>query len=670
MRNAGCVVINYYRKKEGQIMAEVKNTRKKPVAKKPANNAADTAEELKKTAPETAATAEQPIEQAVQEKPAKKKSSKQPEKTTISEQQEGIAAAVTDEDTENTESKEAENATQLPAENVEQPVAAEEQKADESAAAAEEVQKADLPDEQKERAAQSKESAKTSGKKFALSKNMIIILSCVLAVVIIGVILAVCLTSCKSGGDNNKKYTVTFIVDGEVMTTYKLSAGEKISEPKNNPTKDMFAFDGWYLVNSNNSSQRQKFVFGTTVSQNITLVAIFNGESSVKVEFDPNGGAFADDKQVELIGIVGDSMTEPADEPTRVGYLFSGWYTEAQCYNEFDFSAYPVENFTLYAGWTKDTENYVYVSYYGNGELLLVDPVRKDENVVIPDFFGDKDDIVVGDWLIRDTNTVYTANKATDDIYLEVYYYTNGLEFSITKTNATVTRYDGMATDVIVPSKFEGKTVTGIGSYAFYRTSGLPAVTSVQLPNTIATIGEGAFYDCQYLASVNLTYSVNTIGENAFYRNIRLRSVGDISGVEDNKLGKGAFNGCKELRKITLGNLLTKIGDYTFNACASLTEVTFPDALIEIGEYAFSGCTGLTSVNLESLILESIADNAFADCTGLTSVNVSKTSGEVAMQGNPFAGCHNVTVYVPSTLLDDYTNNTNNSQFKDKFAAR
>lgn len=653
-------------------MAEVKNTRKKPVAKKPAQNAADaTTEELEKTAPETA---EQPMEQA--KKPVKKKSSKQPAKTTISDQQEETGAAVAYEDTDVAESDETANVTEPTAENDVQPVAADEQKAedpvaDEEPAVKEEPKAENNVDEQKESATHSKKPAKTSGKKFALSKNMIIILSCVLALVIVGVILAVCLTSCKSGDDNNKKYTVTFMVDGEVVTTYKLSAGEKIGEPKNNPAKEMFTFDGWYLVNPNNANEEQKFEFGTTISQNITLVARFNGKSWTKIELNPNGGAFEGDKQVELLVSNDDKITEPEDEPTRVGYKFDGWYTEEECYNKFSFGVYPIENFTLYAGWTRDTENFVYVSYFGNDELLRVAPVRKGENVELPDFFADIDDLVVGDWMMdNNPNRPYTAGKATEDLDLYVNYYTDGLLFSVKGNTATVIGYNGTAAEVIVPSKYNGKNVTAVGKDAFYRSGQLSAITSVKLPNSIATIGEGAFYECQYLVSVNLTYNVNTIGKNAFYRNTRLRSVGDITGVEGDKLGEGAFNGCKELREIDLSNRLTQIAEYTFNDCTSLAEIVLPDALTEIGEYAFSGCTALKSVNLESWILATIADNAFAGCSSLTEVNIANPNGAVALQGNPFADCRNVTIYVPSALLDDYTNNTNYTQFKDKFAAR
>lgn len=54
-----------------------------------------------------------------------------------------------------------------------------------------------------------------------------------------------------------------------------------------------------------------------------------------------------------------DKITRPAD-PTRVGYTFGGWYTDADCTkgNEFEFTAdggTVDENITLYAKWTEGT---------------------------------------------------------------------------------------------------------------------------------------------------------------------------------------------------------------------------------------------------------------------------------------------------------------------------
>lgn len=48
--------------------------------------------------------------------------------------------------------------------------------------------------------------------------------------------------------------------------------------------------------------------------------------------------------------------TEP-EEPTRDGYVFTGWYTDKECTKEFDFQSALTKNWTIvYAGWEKALE--------------------------------------------------------------------------------------------------------------------------------------------------------------------------------------------------------------------------------------------------------------------------------------------------------------------------
>lgn len=72
-------------------------------------------------------------------------------------------------------------------------------------------------------------------------------------------------------------------------------------------------------------------------------------KQAVTVTFDSNEGTAVDSQLVP----VGDKVAKPAD-PTKEGYTFSGWFTDEDCTNAYDFDA-PVEGtqpeLTLYAGW-------------------------------------------------------------------------------------------------------------------------------------------------------------------------------------------------------------------------------------------------------------------------------------------------------------------------------
>ena len=72
-------------------------------------------------------------------------------------------------------------------------------------------------------------------------------------------------------------------------------------------------------------------------------------EKAVAVNFDSNEGTTVDSQLVP----VGDKVAKPAD-PTKEGYTFSGWFTDKDCTNAYDFDD-PVDGtqpeFTLYAGW-------------------------------------------------------------------------------------------------------------------------------------------------------------------------------------------------------------------------------------------------------------------------------------------------------------------------------
>lgn len=91
------------------------------------------------------------------------------------------------------------------------------------------------------------------------------------------------------------------------------------------------------------------------------------------------------------------------------------------------------------------------------------------------------------------------------------------------------------------------------------------------IPNTVETIGNGAFYTCYKLTSVVFPNSLNNIGMHAFYHCNNLKSISLLEGV--NTISSYAFSQCTGLTHVTIPSSVTSIGDYAFVDCNQLQEV-------------------------------------------------------------------------------------------------
>lgn len=102
------------------------------------------------------------------------------------------------------------------------------------------------------------------------------------------------------------------------------------------------------------------------------------------------------------------------------------------------------------------------------------------------------------------------------------------------------------------------------------------------------------------------------------------------------RIGSQAFDGCTQLKSITIPSSVTNIGNYAFDGCTSLTSVTIPEGVNSIGEYAFRSCSSLANVTIQEGV-QSIKDFAFFGCTSLTSMIIPKSVTSIGW--NPFADC-------------------------------
>lgn len=160
-------------------------------------------------------------------------------------------------------------------------------------------------------------------------------------------------------------------------------------------------------------------------------------------------------------------------------------------------------------------------------------------------------------------------------------------------------------TDLVIPDTHEGKAVTGIRDYAFFRCSNL---TDITIPEGIKSIGEGAFYNCFNLTSIRVPSSVTSIGMGAFFTGIGL----DEISVEKGNVVYHSQGNClieTESKNLILGShtsvipadgSVVSIAMGAFAGCINLISITIPASVTSIDELAFIYCYRLVEVYNQS----------------------------------------------------------------------
>lgn len=112
--------------------------------------------------------------------------------------------------------------------------------------------------------------------------------------------------------------------------------------------------------------------------------------------------------------------------------------------------------------------------------------------------------------------------------------------------------------------------------------------TSYIIPDSVTSIGDGAFDHCSALRSIVIPDSVTSIGKCAFEGCYSLKSLVIPDSVTS--IGKGTFKWCKSLDSLMIPDGVTGIEDATFCGCESLSDIVIPDGVTGIGDGAFFFC--------------------------------------------------------------------------------
>ncbi|MBE6317245.1 MAG: hypothetical protein E7078_11505 [Bacteroidales bacterium] len=168
------------------------------------------------------------------------------------------------------------------------------------------------------------------------------------------------------------------------------------------------------------------------------------------------------------------------------------------------------------------------------------------------------------------------------------------------------------------------------GSYTIY---GTVTNSATGTEYRVTEIGKGAFQNCDKITRITINENVVTIGENA-------------------------FAGCSGMTRVTIPNTVTTIGGYSFGGCTSLTEVVIPNSVTYVEGLVFYGCSALTTVDLGEncrFNTDNWSLNIFKGCTSLTDITCRSVEAwkfeEPMFEESTYT---TATLHVPSSSVAAY----------------
>ena len=188
-------------------------------------------------------------------------------------------------------------------------------------------------------------------------------------------------------------------------------------------------------------------------------------------------------------------------------------------------------------------------------------------------------------------------------------------------------------------------------------------VMSLKFPETLETIGKGAFINCLLLGSADFNDKLTAVGWSAFDGSLMMATNTTTDGFTWVDGWVLAYNKevLPENNSITLPENTVGIADHAFQKCdenwttVSSWALEIPDSVKYIGDYAFNECTLLSNLSLGEGMVR-VGKNAFAKCTSLRNTIIKE--GLQVIDNYAFQGCERLRVKdingaenLPTTLV-------------------
>lgn len=198
--------------------------------------------------------------------------------------------------------------------------------------------------------------------------------------------------------------------------------------------------------------------------------------------------------------------------------------------------------------------------------------------------------------------------------------------------------------DLVIPAEIDGYKVVYIDNRAFWSNK---EIKTVQIPDSVERIGQLVFSKTAlFKDEANWENGVLYIGK---FMIVAQQTLAGEYAIKDGTIvmADGAFNGCKELTKITIPEGVKTVSFNAFKDCVKLAEVVLPSSIKTIGGYAFLRCIALKSITLPEGVekiellafnqsglteivipasVKEIEEYAFCICEDLTAINVAEAN--------------------------------------------
>lgn len=213
-----------------------------------------------------------------------------------------------------------------------------------------------------------------------------------------------------------------------------------------------------------------------------------------------------------------------------------------------------------------------------------------------------------------------------------------------------ITSYSGELKEIIVPETINGKTVCGIGEYAFYDERTYDEIKEmgdldnfiigITLPDTVTEVEDFAFFNP--LIKYVTAHGLKTVRESGLDSNVIFLDAPNIEYV-------GIYGLACDIPEINLEKC--KVAEANaFSTNPLLKSVNLP-MLTVVDEQLFEDCFRVTDINLPSA--KEVRDGAFKRCYQLKNINLDNAEAFKRMSTSTvdvytFQSCHNLTeLYCP-----------------------